>query len=786
MQHNSNSPSKPSALAARVVLVLVGFTAVIGQIVLMRELIVLFNGNELSLGIMLATWLLWTAAGSSLAGLVARNLHKRELAVAAAECLCGFSLPVTVWTLRSARALFDTVPGELLGPVPMLLITLVCLSLFCGLSGSLFVFAARLYEQRCEVTGRLATSYAYLLETAGSALGGVLTSVLLLRVLGSFQIALVVSLLNLGVAASLLFAMRRRWVIVTAAAGMLLAFPLLAYVAPYLEASAQERLWKGFRVLGSEDSIYGKLTVVETGGMRSIYDNGAIFANVPDAAAAEEAVHYALLEHPAPKNILLIGGGINGSIAEALKHPTLERLDYVELDPALPAVYRHYFPAEYARSFSDPRVHIHHADGRLYLNTSGGKFDAILVNLPDPQTAQLNRFFTEEFFRSAREHLAPGGLLALQLNASENYISPQLAEFLRCIDRTLREVFLHVAILPGETIHFFAAEQPGVVTDDPQTLVSRLRSRNLQTLYVREYFIPFRMMPDRMAQVREMLQPLPTTPVNRDFQPVAYYFGAVLWSAQFRSSYAHALETAARVRFSSLLTSAAVLLLMLVVVSAWLATPRRGHVTAVWSVCATGYTLMTLQILLLLAFQSVYGYVYGELAMLIGMFMAGLALGTWLGITRYRGADRRAVLRAVAMNQLLLAIDAPLLLVVVYLLARSSGAGASPWIAHVVFPALAVLCAVPGGFQFPVVTEIYLRGREAQSGTGTLYAVDLVGGCVGALLLAGFLIPVFGFWKTAWLAAVISVVPALLAMRASFDPDATAQQAADAHQISRR
>jgi len=53
----------------------------------------------------------------------------------------------------------------------------------------------------------------------------------------------------------------------------------------------------------------------------------------------------------------------------------------------------------------------------------------IIVDVPDPQTAQLNRFYTAEFFRSAREHLAPGGLLSLQLRSSEETISPGLAEF---------------------------------------------------------------------------------------------------------------------------------------------------------------------------------------------------------------------------------------------------------------------------------------------------------------------------------------------------------------------
>jgi spermidine synthase len=52
---------------------LAGFTAAVGQIVLMREVIVLFNGNELSLGIVLAAWLMWTAAGSGLTGILTRN-----------------------------------------------------------------------------------------------------------------------------------------------------------------------------------------------------------------------------------------------------------------------------------------------------------------------------------------------------------------------------------------------------------------------------------------------------------------------------------------------------------------------------------------------------------------------------------------------------------------------------------------------------------------------------------------------------------------------------------------
>src|SRR5208282_1643332 len=661
MQSVTMPCAKQPASAVRAALTLIGFSAVIGQIVLMRELIVVFNGNEISLGIMLATWLFWTAAGSGLSSRLPSRFalggNKARRAVAALECLLGVSLLPTIWALRASRTFFQTVPGELVGPVPMLLTSLVCLSLFCVVAGSLFVVATRMYEQECAVSARVAASSAYLLEAAGAGFGGILASIVLLRFLGSFQIATVVALLNLCMATDLLFRMSRKQLGAVTAAAALFAILLLMYVAPSLDRSAQARLWRGFHLVGSRDSIYGNLAVIETGNetgnmetgnIRSIYDNGVILASAPDESAAEEAVHYALLEHPAPRHLLMIGGGVNGSIAQALKHPTVERIDYVELDPALIDMARQFFSAQFAPVVSDPRVHVHYADGRYFLRnylrhdlkTADNTFDVIILNVPDPQTAQLNRFYTTEFFRSARDHLAPGGLLALQLRSSEDYISPDLAEFLRCIHHTLREVFPYVVAIPGETIHFFAATRPDVLTDNPQTLIARLQERNLKTQYVREYFIPYRMKPDRMELVREQLRPLTSTPVNRDFEPIAYYFDVVLWSTQFKLGYSRWFRAAAHIAFTSVIDAVLGILLFVAVLLAFVpAREKRARSTAAYCMAATGFTLMALQIFLLLAFQSVYGYVYHQLTILIAMCMAGIAFGSWLGIRRIRSSD---------------------------------------------------------------------------------------------------------------------------------------------------
>jgi len=196
---------------------------------------------------------------------------------------------------------------------------------------------------------------------------------------------------------------------------------------------------------------------------------------------------------------------------------------------------------------------------------------------------------------------------------------------------------------------------------------------------------------------------------------------------------------------------------------------RRERATAGASVAATGFTLMALQIFLLLGFQAVYGYVYTELAILIGLFMAGIAVGSWLGMRR-ESANRSWTLAAA---QLLLALAGPALLLALGAVGDVSSRTTTWLAAQMVFPALAAIAGMLGGFQFVTAAGIFLGGSGEGAGFGLLYAIDLLGGCVGALALSTFLIPVFGFWRTAWLTAAINVAALLLAARDSRSPRAS-------------
>ena len=519
--------AKPS-LRLQDVLSLIGFTSVIAQIVLMRELIVVFYGNEISLGIMLVGWLLWTALGSGLAGkLAARRLEARTL-VAGIETLIALVLPLTIFAVRASRLLFQPVPGETLGPGPMFLTSFATLSLFCLLSGGLFAAGSRWCGEETGSSTASAASSVYLLEAAGSGVGGILASLVLIRYCTSFETALLLGLLNLVAAVSIgVRAPSQRRVLLLF---VLVAALLIPRAARSLEAASLGLLWRGFDLVESRDSIYGNLALVRTSESHSLFENGLRVLTVPDPAAAEEAVHFALLEHAAPRSLLLVGGGTNGSLGQALQYSSLERVTYVELDPAVLGLAERHFAAAWTQARSDPRVRIHPMDGRLFLKTSPARFDVIIINLPDPSTAQLNRFYTEQFFREAAEKLNPGGVLSFQVTGAENYISQNLADLLRCLLKTLCAVFPEVVVIPGETVHYLAANRPGSLTLDASVLMSRLRQRHLHTQYFREYYIPFRMSRDRLLDLEQQIEPGAATPVNRDFAPIAYYFDVVLWS----------------------------------------------------------------------------------------------------------------------------------------------------------------------------------------------------------------------------------------------------------------
>jgi spermidine synthase len=191
---------------------------------------------------------------------------------------------------------------------------------------------------------------------------------------------------------------------------------------------------------------------------------------------------------------------------------------------------------------------------------------------------------------------------------------------------------------------------------------------------------------------------------------------------------------------------------------------RRRHLAAGFCTAATGFTTIGLEMLLLLAFQAVYGYVYQQLALVIAAFMAGMALGSWLGMRR----AVRGGMRVLAITQVL-AAAAPLVLLWLFEAMGRANSTSSLAASQMAFPALALVSGMLGGYEFPVASRIFFGATVG--GAGTLYALDLAGSCLGAVLFSAWLVPLFGFLKTALLSAMVSLAAAAMAMTAGSETD---------------
>jgi spermidine synthase len=787
----------------RVALAVIGFTSMIGQVVLMRELIATFYGNELVFGLILAAWLLWVAAGS--AGL-ARLAEGRRLgpgAFATGLALAAPFLPAQIALTRAIRILLDITPGALVSFGAMAWSIFLILAPLCLLLGWQFTLGSRLLAERGGTVGR-----AYVYEGWGAAIGGALFSFLLVRFLNPFQIALGLGAVNLAVGCWLLCQVRRqfkqaglprpaseersracpersrreesrfwqatilsdeerdpspsaqgdnkigapgRQVGVFAAGLAALLLALLAWPLGYRLHRAT-LAWQWEDALLVRDTIYGRLTVVGRDGQRVFFENGLLMFET-QSTFPEEVAHFPLLEHPAPRSVLLIGGGAGGDLREILKHPVSE-VHYVELDPAVIEAARRYLPPEDRAVLDDPRVTLAHTDGRLYVKEVGRRFDVVIVDLPEPSTGQLNRFYTQEFFAEVKAILNEGGVFSFGLPSAENYLNPELRHLGGNVYQTLGSVFSQIVVLPGDYNRFIASDAP--LTTDHALLAKRLAERNLETRWVSAPYLRYIFTTDRFPQIRRDLEGEESAKLNRDLEPICYYYDMALWLSQFYSGLSGFFHRASLLN----LWWVVVPLALAVVVFRW---KRGGAVPAV--IAFTGFAEMTLEMVVLLAFQALHGYVYHEVSLIVAAFMFGVALGggvmnRLIAAKRTPDAVDSSVLGwAKRPLRVLIAAQGVAMLYALLLPITLLKAAALPW-PNLSFPLLTLVAGFLGGMDFPRAAELTTGsvGRVA----GLIYGADLVGACLGAFLSSALLIPVLGIPQTCYAVALLSLAGVVL------------------------
>lgn len=274
----------------------------------------------------------------------------------------------------------------------------------------------------------------------GSLVGGLFFAFVGLPILGLTYTPFILGFINLMVAVGLFITVRRELERkangrVTIASGLILLSMFFGITkAENIILFGEQSRYRD-KVIFSEQSKYQKIVITQWKDHYWLYLNGNQQLSTLDEDKYHEAlVHPAVALSGSVKDVLVLGGGDGCAARELLKYPEIETITVVDLDSMMTGLAkRHPVLTELNDSaFHHPRVDVQNADAFNWLEASKQLFDAIIVDLPDPRSVELNRMYTAEFYGLCHLKLRPHGSLITQAG------SPYFAtKAFRCIDTTM-------------------------------------------------------------------------------------------------------------------------------------------------------------------------------------------------------------------------------------------------------------------------------------------------------------------------------------------------------------
>ncbi|MEK6814429.1 MAG: polyamine aminopropyltransferase [Nitrospirota bacterium] len=219
------------------------------------------------------------------------------------------------------------------------------------------------------------------------------------------------------------------------AAGAILFLGLGVAGAERITAWAEERLYAD-EVILARSSPYQRIVLTRWSDDVRLFLNGHLqFSSRDEYRYHEALVHPALAAHPAPRRVLVLGGGDGLAVREILRYPSVSSVTLVDLDPEMTRLFSSnpLLVRMNEKALGDPRVRVVNDDAFLWLDRNPEHFDAIIADFPDPHSFSLGKLYSRSFYRLARSRLAPGGMIVVQAT------SPMFARrSFWCIVETLR------------------------------------------------------------------------------------------------------------------------------------------------------------------------------------------------------------------------------------------------------------------------------------------------------------------------------------------------------------
>ncbi len=733
--------------------IIIGLSGLIAQVGLLRELLISCFGNELIIGIILASWIIPEALGVYIIGKFAGRIKDKIGLFVILETIFLLVLPLSIYLSRIFKGFFGVASAEAIGLTGIFMGALLVNLLVAFPHGALFSLSCLIFNKSDH--GSSGVSKIYALETIGTLFGGVAFTYLLIPYFNIFTIAIFVSLSNVAV---VFFYIRKKYL--TKPAPIIFTVFLSSVVlligvnASSIDKHSLQQQHPKEELISYRNSVYGKLVVTRKSNQVNFFYNGLpiITAPYPDINFVQEFGNFPLLFCPNPKSVLVLSSGAGGLLQEILKSP-VDEVDYAELDPLIIEMAKQYFPEETRDEFRDARLKISNADAIFFLNNTTRKYDVILVGLRDIPDLLSNRLFSEEFFALVRERLNPGGVFSFSLPGSMTHLSKAMRDLNSCVLNALNKEFNYVRVIPGD-YNIFLGSESDINKIGPENILRRIKERVLSPSIFVEPYIKYRLSHKWYGWFMGLMAEA-TEKINKNLAPIAVYQSLLIWNRQFPGIISGLFELFGKVNLLMIILLFVFLALLFFII--FYKKRNFARISFGYTIFTSGFFGMLANLILIFSYQVYYGYLYNKIGLLISIFMAGLALGsisTAHNPRSTKGKPRLLVVMDLFMT--VFAFSLPLLVAI----------AAS---AQFIFIVLLLICGFLVGSEFPLANMLYHReGESVSESVGVLYALDLLGGCFAGIFAGVLFLPVLGLVSSCFAAGFLKIGSLVLLIAACY------------------
>ena len=701
-------------------LFVLGFLSSISQIILLKEFLISFYGNELSIGIILSFWLFWVALGSYSGNRINTLLVSHEKAFKVLIFVFSLINIITIILIKFSRFILNTPVGEYETILQLSIFSFLVLSINCFSIGLLFSLGATIVK-KADIFLWESTNKSYAFESLGSVFGGILFTFVLQKLFTHLEILLLLLTLNI-----FLLIRKSFYKIIP-----IIILMLTLYYSNTLEESINKIRWKyindEMEYIVSKDTKYQNFAILKLNDVYSIYSDGKPYLNIPDKYNSEFTVHSIFTQSKNPKNILLIGGGMVGLLNEILKYD-VKKVDYVDPDIDFFYLIEPYLDSSLIRSLYDKKINIVEYDGRDFVNKTKNKYDVVILFISDPTTLNQNRFFTVEFFNGVKSILTDDGVFSISFTSSEDYFGEELKQYNASLYHTFKTVFPYNIIIPGTKSFLIGAKVDNLLTYDYNKLTERYISRNINTEYFSEYFFNQMFIKNHVDFVLNTLENCTNVKINKDNEPITYYFNISLWNKMTKTNFLN-VNTISSISSSDIyyfILLSSIFFIVLSINNKEKTKKYLLYLIIFW----TGFLGIIISLIIIMNFQTIFGSIYESYGVLISMAMLGLFIGSFL----FEKIRRKILLKNMLFYIIFFELVFLLLLPILINLTTTIR-----FILYSYF--LMFFYNLFVGLTYSGVNYEYL---QIYADVGKIYSFDTFGSIFGSILFSIILLPIFG------------------------------------------